>query len=69
MKHNLKVSVSREPKNGGIAAIRNLSFRERILRLLLGEPRRVVVLIPGDRIGEIAISEEVNNDERAETKD
>lgn len=66
MKHNLKVSVSGKPKIGGIAAIRNLSFRERVLRLLLGEARRVVVLIPGDRIGEIAISEEVKEYERAE---
>lgn len=63
MKHNLKVSVSKEPKNRGIAAIRNLSFRERILRLLLGESRRVVVFIPGDRIGEITISKEVSKNE------
>ena len=59
MRHKLKVSVSKEPKTGGIAAIRKVSVRERLLRLLLGEMRRVVVLIPGDKIDEIAISEEV----------
>lgn len=59
MRHKLKVSVSKEPKTGGIAAVRKVSVRERLLRLLLGEMRRVVVLIPGDKVDEIAISEEV----------
>ncbi len=66
MKHKLKVSVSKEPKTGGIAAVRKVSVRERLLRMLLGEMRRVVVLIPGDKVDEIAISEEVNTDERTE---
>ena len=66
MKHKLKVSVSKEPKTGGIAAVRKVSVRERLLRMLLGEMRRVIVLIPGDKVDEIAISEEVNTDERTE---
>ena len=63
MRHKLKVSVSKEPKTGGIAAVRKVSVRERLLRLLLGEMRRVVVLIPGDKVDEIAISEEVKTDD------
>ena len=47
---------------GGIAAVRKVSVRERMLRLLLGEMRSVVVLIPGDKVDEIAISEEVKED-------
>ena len=66
MRH--KVSVSKEPKTGGIAAVRKVSVRERLLRLLLGETRRVIVLIPGDRVDEIAISEEVKDDERTENE-
>ena len=62
MRHKLQVSVSKEPKTGGIAAVRKVSVRERLLRLLLGETRRVIVLIPGDRVDEIAISEEVKDD-------
>lgn len=64
----LKVSVSKEPKTGGIAAVREVSVRERLLRLLLGEMRRVIVLIPGDKVDEIAISEEVKTDERTENE-
>ena len=68
MRHKLKVSVSKEPKTGGIAAVRKVSVRERLLRLLLGEMRRVVVLIPGDKVDEIAISEEVKADDGTENE-
>ena len=62
MRHKLNVSGSREPREGGIASIRRFSVRERLMRLLLGEMRRVIVLIPGDKVEEIAISEEVKDD-------
>ena len=57
MKHKLKISVSKEPQTGGIVTCRNISIRERLLRLLFGDKRRVTVLIPGDSVGEIAICE------------
>lgn len=57
MKHKLKISVSKEPQTGGIVTCRNVSIRERLLRLLFGDKRRVTVLIPGDSVGEIAICE------------
>ena len=55
MKHKLKISVSKEPPNGGIVTCRNISIRERLLRVLMGNKRRVTVLIPGDNVGEIEI--------------
>ena len=57
MKHKLKISVSKQPQTGGIVSYRNLTVRERLLRFLLGDKRRVTVLIPGDSVGEIAICE------------
>lgn len=57
MKHKLKISVSKQPQTGGIVTCRNLTVRERLLRFLLGDKRRVTVLIPGDSVGEIAICE------------
>ncbi len=68
MKHKLQVSVSKEPKTGGIATVRKVSVRERFLRMILGETRRVIVLIPGDRVDEIAINEEVKENERKEAE-
>ena len=57
MKHKLKISASKQPQTGGIVTCKNLTVRERLLRFLLGDKRRVTVLIPGDSVGEIAICE------------
>ena len=57
MKHNLKISVSKEPQTGGIVTCRNVTVRERILRFLLGDKQRVTILIPGDSVQELAICE------------
>lgn len=57
MKHKLKISVSKQPQTGGIVTCKNLTVRERLLKFLFGEKRRVTVLIPGDSVGEIAICE------------
>lgn len=57
MKHKLKISVSKEQETGGIVTCHNVTVRERLLRFLLGDKRRVTVLIPGDSVGEIAICE------------
>lgn len=57
MKHKLKISVSNKPQTGGIVTCHNVTVRERLLRFLLGDKRRITVLIPGDSVGEIAICE------------
>lgn len=57
MEHNLRISVSRKPQNGGIVAIRSVSIRERLLRLFLGEKRKLTILVPGDTVSGIEINE------------
>lgn len=57
MEHALKISVSNKPVNGGIVACRRVTVRERLLRFLLGRPVRLTVLVPGDSVDEVAISE------------
>lgn len=56
MKHNLKISVSKKPQNGGIVSYRNITIRERFLRFLLGEKQKLIILVPGDTVQELAIS-------------
>ena len=55
MKHNLKISVSKEPKADGVFACRTIGVRERLLRFLFGEKRKVTILVPGDTVEEVAI--------------
>ena len=57
MQHNLRISVTRHPDTGGVVAIRSVSIRERLLRFLLGEKRKLTILVPGDTISGIEISD------------
>ena len=57
MEHTLRISVSKEPASGGIVSCRQISVREHFLRFLLGEKRRVAIIVPGDSVRELAVSE------------
>ena len=57
MRHILQIRVSKGKENAGIVACRSVSVRERLLRLLLGRPVRLTVLVPGDSVDEVAIKE------------
>ena len=57
MKHNLIISVSKKPVSGGIVSWRHISVRERLLRFLLGDKQRLTIIVPGDSVRELAISE------------
>ena len=57
MKHALNIRVSKKPVNGGIVACRKVSIREKLFRFLLGDKTRLTVIVPGDTVEEVAISE------------
>ena len=57
MNHTLKISVSRKPPDGGIVACRTVKLRERLLRRLLGNPCKMAILVPGDSVESVAITE------------
>ena len=58
MKHTLRISVSKEPQDGGIVSCRHVTVRERLLRFLLGDKRRLTVIAPGNSVKELSIVEE-----------
>jgi hypothetical protein len=57
MNHNLNISVSKTPKDCGIVRYRRLAVRERLLRHLLGDKCRVTVIVPGDTVKCLSITE------------
>lgn len=57
MKHNLHISVSKKPVNRGIISVRNVSVREKIMRFLLGDRVKLTVLVPGNSVKGISITE------------
>jgi hypothetical protein len=60
MAHTLKIGISKEPKSldCGIVSCRRIDLRERLLRFLLGEKRRLTILVPGDSVKSLSIEEE-----------
>lgn len=58
MKHILKISVSKEPQDGGIVGCRHITVREKLLRILLGDKRKLTVIVPGDSVKALSIVEE-----------
>lgn len=57
MKHNLKISISKEAETGGIVRCKTVSMRERLLRKLLGETGRVMVIVPGGSVQTLCVQE------------
>ena len=57
MKHNLKISVFREPKAGGLVSCRTITVREKLISRLLGNKQKVMVLIPGNSVSTVSITD------------
>ena len=57
MKHNLKISVSKKPMTGGVVACRSISLRDKLLTFLFGQKNRVMILVPGDSVETVSITE------------
>ena len=55
MKHNLKISIARAPDSGGIVRCRTVSMRERVLRCLFGDMRRITVIVPGGSVQALSV--------------
>ena len=55
MRHNLNIRVSDKPRNGGVVACRTVS--EKLFTLLLGPKQKVMVVVPGNSVESIAITE------------
>lgn len=57
MKHNIKISVSKKPQTGGVMACRSITLRDRLLTFLFGKQQRVMILVPGDSVETVSITE------------
>ena len=56
MKHNLHISVSDKPQRNGMVSYKSITLRERFLRMFFGKKQKIVILVPGDAIEELAIT-------------
>ena len=67
MSHTIRIGVEKAPLNGDrsladrIVTCRKVDLRERLLRFLLGEKRRLTILVPGDSVKTLSIIEAGGN--------
>lgn len=59
MTHAMKIRVSKAKLNGGLMTCRTVTIRERLLRFFLGTPTRLTIIVPGDNVDEVGISEKI----------
>ncbi len=57
MKHNLSINVSKKPLEGGIVQCRSVSLREKLLSRLFGRKEKVMILVPGNSVESVCITE------------
>ena len=57
MKHNLKISLAQGLDTGGIVRCKTVSLRERVLRRLFGDTRRITIMVPGDSVKALSLQE------------
>lgn len=62
MEHQVSLAVSKQPTNNGVVSFKQLTIRERLLRLLLGNPHHLMVITPGDSVQQIHIKEVTDNE-------
>ena len=62
----LGIRISKQKINGGTLTCRRVTVREKLLRLLLGTPIKLTVLVPGDTVSEVTINEGGKDDEQNE---
>lgn len=56
--HRLKLHIAKHiPDDPGIVGTRTVTLRKRIMRKLLGRKQRVIIVVPGNSVKQIDISE------------
>ena len=61
MNHTLKIGVCKEHPPDGLVSCRRVTARERLLRFLLGDQRKLTVIVPGNTVKTVSIFEEGGN--------
>lgn len=57
MNHNVSITYSKHPRDGGVVNIRKVTIREKLLRLLLGRRQKLTIIVPGDSVESVDIEE------------
>lgn len=57
MANKISILVAKHPHQDGVVSMCRITIRERLLRLLLGQPHHLMVIAPGKDVQQLQISE------------
>lgn len=57
MANKIAISVAKHPHQDGVVNMRQITVREKLLRLLLGNPHHLMVIAPGKDVQQLQINE------------
>ncbi|HJF53948.1 MAG TPA: hypothetical protein K8W06_02195 [Limosilactobacillus coleohominis] len=57
MANKVSISVSKHPHQDGVVSMCQVTIRERLLRLLFGNPHHLMVIAPGKDVQQLQINE------------
>ncbi|MBC8743237.1 hypothetical protein H5W18_00915 [Lactobacillus sp. Marseille-P7033] len=57
MANKIAISLNSHPHQNGVVSMRNVTIRERLLRLLLGKPHHLMVITPAKDVRQLQINE------------
>ena len=64
--HHVEIGI-KKPSPNQVLAVRKVTLRDRLLNAIFGDGHKMVVLVPGDSVGTISITEmEVQEADEAE---
>ena len=57
MKHNLTICMKTEPGKGSLLRCKKVTMRERVMRRIFGDIQKIMIIVPGHSVEEVAIKE------------
>ncbi|MDO5722515.1 MAG: hypothetical protein Q4P06_08270 [Actinomycetaceae bacterium] len=63
MGHQLHLDLTGPPARENLVGLRRVTLRERLARLVLGKPARFTMIVPGDSVERVTITEGSDSDD------
>lgn len=60
MRHQLNLDLAAREK---VVGLRRVTLRERLARLILGEPKEFTLVVPGDSVDQVTITQHGDDDD------
>ncbi|HAT1145921.1 TPA: hypothetical protein JAJ60_002411 [Corynebacterium striatum] len=60
MRHQLNLDLATREK---VVGLRRVTLRERLARLILGEPKEFTLVVPGDSVDQVTITQHGDDDD------